>query len=234
MDVSNKCCVTALLMFPCFAFAIQTGPYAEVGIGASNGPSYVVAPATGFVNSGGTLTAGVTDVYGLNTRGQVGAYADLGYSFTSYLGIEANYTYWGQQSLSTFTGQITTATGGMKGHLEAQSVGGNLVGYLPLNNYQLNIFAKVGVAALFSSLSVNDPQGAIFFNPGSYNQDNSSAALTYGTGVQYQYNPNISISLAWNGISQFDSTPISNQHYNMGSIGVRYTFPNAAPKGYEK
>ncbi len=214
-----------LAILPSLSFAVQAGPYGEVGIGASSGPSFVVAPSSGFAGSGGTLTGGTTDVYGMNSRAVVGAYADLGYSFKRNFGIEANYTYWGQQDLSNFTGQITTATGGMGGNLSSYSFGGNLVGYLASDNDLLNIFAKLGVAGLHSSLNVNDPNNAVFFNQGSYTQSSTNAALTYGAGVQYQLNSKLSTLLSWRAITQFNNTPISNLTFNMASLGFRYTFP---------
>ena len=222
------------VMLPNLSFAIETGYFGDVGIGVSAGPSSVVAPSAGFVKSGGTINGGGTGSYGLNSRGSVGAYADLGYNFKPYFGLETNYTYWGAQSLSLFTGQVTTATGCMSGTLYSQSVGGSIVGYAPLDNEKINIFAKFGVAALFSTFTVNDPEGAVFFNPGSYFQSTTEPGLTYGAGVQYRYTPTISVQLAWNGISQFSSTPISNLYYNMASIGIRYTVPNKLPPIFQK
>ncbi len=223
-----------LLTLPSLSFAIQTGYYVDAGVGVSSGPNTVLAPSEGFVGSGGTLTGGVTDVYGLNSHGAVGAYADLGFNFRSFFGVEANYTYWGHQSLSSFAGQLTTATGNMSGNLDSQSLGGNLVGYIPIDNGQINLFAKLGAAALISTFSINDPENNIFFNPGNYSQRSTQAALTYGAGVQYQYNPSVSILLSWNGISQFDSKPISNLFYNMASIGIRFTIPNQLPAVFQK
>lgn len=234
MKESIKWTSVILLTLPSLSFAIQTGYYGDVGVGVSAGPNIITAPSAGFVDSGGTLTGGITDVYGLNSRGAVGVYADLGFNFRSFFGIEANYTYWGQQSLSSFAGSLTTATGNMSGKLDSQSVGGNIVGYIPIDNDRINLFAKLGAAALFSTFSVNDPENEIFFNPGNYSQSSTQAALTYGAGVQYQYNPNVSILLSWNGISQFDSAPISNLFYNMASIGLRYTIPNQLPAFYQK
>lgn len=224
-----------LSILPALSFAIDTGFYGDVALGVSSGPASVVAPSAGFGNNtGGTVTGGVTDLYGLNTQGALAVNVDLGYNFRPYFGIEADYTYWGSQDLSTFTGQITTATGGMSGNLTSQSIGGNLVGYIPLDNEQFNIYGKLGVAALYSTLSVNDPQNVVFFNTGNYSQSSAAAAMTYGAGVQYRYNPNISFLLSWNGISQFDDHPISNLHYNVASVGVRYTIPNKLPAVFQK
>lgn len=223
-----------LSILPGLSFAIQPGYYGDVGIGVSAGPSSVVAPGSRFHHSGGTLTGGVTDLYGLNSHGAVGAYANIGYNLRPNFGFEANYTYWGRQTLSTFTGQITTATGGMHGDLTSQSVGGNLVGYIPFDNDRFNVFAKIGAAAMFSTLEVDDPNNVIFFNPGSYSQSTTRAALTYGAGVNYQYNERVSFQLSWNGISTVKVTPISNLYYNMASIGIRYTIPNALPTTHEK
>ena len=229
MKAYFKMCGLILVALPNINFAIMPGYYGDVGIGVSAGPASVIAPG-----NGNTLTAGSTDVYGLESRGAVGAFVDLGYNFTPYFGVEGNYTFWGWQGLSSFTGQVTTATGGMSGGLYSQSVGGNLVGYVPLEQEKINIFAKLGIAGLFSTLNIEDPSNSIFFLPTNYSQSSAEPALTYGAGVQYQCSSHVSIQLAWNGISQLTNTPISNLYYNMASIGVRYTVPNKLPAIFQK
>ena len=162
MNTSIKWSCLILSILPCLSSAASPGPYGDLGIGVSSGPSSVTAPSSRFIGSGGTLTGGVTDLYGFNTLGVFGAYAALGYNFQSNFGLEANYNYWGQQKLSNFTGQQTTATGMMNGNLSSNSFGGSLVGYLPMENNLVNFYAKLGLAGLLTSLKINDPQNTVF------------------------------------------------------------------------
>ncbi|MCX7116601.1 MAG: outer membrane beta-barrel protein [Legionellales bacterium] len=223
-----------LFMLPSLGFAIQPGFYGDWNIGVSSGPSSAQAVGGAFVGSGGTIIGDVSELYGLTTRGSFGGSVDVGYNIIPNIGIEANYTYWGQQNVSTITGEFMTVMRGMNGLLYSQSVGGNLVAYFPLDQEKFNLYAKLGVAALFSTFKVDDPNSLVFLFPGSYSQNSAEPALTYGLGLQYQFNPHASLLLAWSGISQFKDTPISNLHYNIGSIGLRYTFPNQAPSVYQK
>ena len=232
MPVTYKKILLLAAAIPSIGFSIQPGAYVEGNLTVNFGPSSVIADVDGFANSGGTISAGVSDIYGLNTRGAVGGNASIGYNVRNYLGVEANYAYWGNQTLSSFTGQMTTKTDLFSGHSYGQSVGGNVVGYLPVENDLLNIYAKVGLAALFTNLTVNDQNGSIFFNEGNYHQDTTMLGITYGIGCIYKFTDHVSGLLSWYGISGTNNGPISNQYYNSAAIGVRYSF--ASPALYSK
>ncbi|MDR3476603.1 MAG: porin family protein [Gammaproteobacteria bacterium] len=205
-------------------FAAQHGFYGDLGLGLGFGPSNTVVKSELFSNSGGTLSANTSDVYTLQTRGVTTGYINVGYNFTPYFGAEADVTYWGKQDLSSFANNVTTETGQWSGKLQSYSYGLNGVGYLPLAETKINLFAKLGIAIIHSELNVNDPKGSVFFNPGSYTTTSNAPGLLYGAGAEYQFNKNISGQLEWKGINRFNDSRISNISYNLIAIGLRYTF----------
>lgn len=219
---------TTFILLTCAAsnisLAAQHGFYGDIGLGLGFGPSNTIVKSQYFANSGGTLSGNTSDIYTLQTRGVTASYANLGYNFTPFFGAEMDITYWGQQDLSSFANNVTTQTGQWNGKLENYSYGLNGVGYLPLTETKINLFAKLGIAMLHSEITVSDPQGSIFFNPGSYTTSSNEPGLIYGAGAQYQFNKYIAGQLEWKGITRFSDSRISNIHYNLVAIGLRYSF----------
>jgi opacity protein-like surface antigen len=203
--------------------AAQPGFYADLGLGLNFGPSSTIIKSSYFTNSGGTLSSNPSDGYSLETRGVAATYVDAGYTFTPNFGAEVNFTYWGQQNLTNFAFDVTTQTGQWKGNLQSYSYGLSAVGYVPLTESKINLFAKLGIAVINSQLSINDPNGSIFFNPGSYSTTTNDPALTYGVGAEYLFTKNIAGMLEWKGLNRFNDNQISNINFNLIAIGVRYS-----------
>ncbi|MDR3492245.1 MAG: outer membrane beta-barrel protein [Gammaproteobacteria bacterium] len=205
------------------ALATQRGIYGDLGLGLGFGPSNTIVKSDYFINSDGTLSANTSDLYTLNTRGVTTGFVNLGYNFIPYFGAEVDVTYWGKQNLTSFVSSLTTQSGEWDGNLQSYSYGLNGVGYLPLDD-KINLFAKLGFAMLNSKLTVNDPTGSIFFNPGSYRMTSNEPSLVYGAGALYQINKYLAGELEWKGLNRFSDSRISNINYNLISIALRFTF----------
>jgi hypothetical protein len=205
------------------AFAAKLGLYGDLGLGLGFGPTSSVVKNQYFSHSGGTLSANPSDVYSFETRGVPAGYINVGYNFFPYLGAEADVTKWGRQNVSSFANNISTQTGQWRGNLNSYSYGVNAVGYLPLADSPVNLFAKVGLAKLHSTLEISDPNGSIFFNPGSYQMTSTEPGLVYAVGALYQFNRYVAGELEWKGINRFNDNRISNIHYYLIAMGVRLT-----------
>jgi hypothetical protein len=213
----------SVITFSDISLAAKNGFYGDLALGLGFGPSNTNVKSQYFVNSGGTLSANPSDVYTLTTRGVPAGYINLGYNFIPYFGIEADVTEWGKQDLSSFANNITPEAGLWSGKLDTYSYGLNAVGYLPLLESHFNVFAKLGIAMVHSNIEVNDPTGALFFNPGSYQANATELGLVYGVGALYQFTNYIAGELEWKGVNRFNDNRISNIHYNLVSVGLRFT-----------
>ena len=212
------------LIFSQLTFAATNGFYGDLALGLGFGPNSAVVKNQYFSHSGGTLSANPSDVYSFDTRGVPAGYINLGYNFFPYLGAEVDLTQWGRQNVSSFANNISTQTGQWRGNLNSYSYGVNGVAYLPLLNDKFNLFAKLGLAKVHSTMEVNDPNGSIFFNPGSYQLTSTEPGLIYAIGALYQFNRYVAGELEWKGLNRFNDNRISNLNYYLIAIGVRFTY----------
>lgn len=219
--------IISISLIPTTLFAANTGFYIGAGLGEAIGPETVLIANSDFNhNTHGTITGQPIDTYGFSTRGSTIYHFMAGYNFNRCLGVEASYSYLGRQNLTSFAGGITKDFG-FDGTLDSFYYGITGIGRMPLDSLKGDLFVKVGYAVLHSEVIINDPNGAIYVNPGKYQVTASnSSALLYGAGAEYYFLPQLAAEVEWNRISRFDNSKIGNVSYNQFLVGLIYSFPN--------
>lgn len=212
-------------LFPTTLFAANSGFYVGAGLGQAVGPETVLIANSDFNhNTFGTITGQPIDTYNFSTRGSTLYHFMAGYNFNRCVGVEASYSYLGRQDLMSLAGGVTKDFG-FDGTLDSFYYGITGVGHLPLDKLQGNLFAKAGLVVLHSDAIINDPNGVIYVNPGKYEVKTNNAALLYGVGAEFYFQPQLGIEVEWNRISRFDNSKIGNMSYNQFLVGIIYSLP---------
>ena len=199
--------------------------YVQLSAGVATGPDTVNIKANDF-DGGNGYTAGGTNAsnsFNLSTRGELSPDVSVGYNLSQYFAVEADFSWWGRQGLKS-VGSLTTSAGAFKGNLETYSYGINVLGKIPVTPNKLNVLVKLGTGIAHSQMSVDDPQGSVFFTPGNYSVKVNEAMLNYGAGIQYQFNNPFAVRVMWDRLMRLGDTRIGNVSYNRFSVGAIYNF----------
>jgi len=130
-----------------------------------------------------------------------------GYQFSKHLAVELGYSTLGE---ATISGAGITAT------VEAKAFDLVAVGILPINQ-QLSVFGKLGMYKADSDLSSNTPL------IGSASDSNTD--VTYGIGLQYDFNKNFGLRAEWQQYKKVGSDDTGGEgDVDVMSIGVIYRF----------
>ncbi len=181
---------------PTFALcSLATGWYADGNIG------YTTAYGKNYPRTSKTYTAGKA----WNFAG--------GYKFNRFVALEVGYTRYMPTRLKNSLSQ----TMAYDNHY-AVDVTSKLI--LPIQNIGLEVFAKLGIAGISSTIgSIN--QSAALVNLATFDTSNkTSTGLYYGLGAQYYFTPGISTIL------QYAQARGNNNTGNLGigSIGLSLLF----------
>lgn len=136
-----------------------------------------------------------------------------GYMFTPNIGVELAYGWYGKAKVNV---DVATSLGvfNVLGEGKADGLSAFLVGNYPID--QFNLFAKIGMAYLNTSLDVTVP------GFGAASEDDSSTDFAWGLGVSYNFTKNFAVrgefeQLKWKFQGEKD-------HLDFWSIGVQYNF----------
>jgi OOP family OmpA-OmpF porin len=175
------------------AFA-QVGPYVGASVGQSNYS----------INCSGTCDK--TDI-GMKLFG--------GYMFTPYLGLEADYGWYGTAKINT-TKSVNGVPSNVIAEAKSDGFSGWLIGQYPVDNFR--IFGKLGFARLNTTVDARTASGAPF----NYGNNDPSFQFAWGLGGTWMLDKNIGIRAEYEARKfKFES---SNQTLGFWSIGAQYSF----------
>lgn len=137
---------------------------------------------------------GSTQLSGKNYPGKaspsgLGGNANVGYKFMPYFATELGYTRYANTS-------ITDQNGTKAGSDKHYSYDIAARGILPIVNSGFELFAKLGVERVCSSLSIKNATAAN--NIGLTSSQHSVTGLYIGGGAQYYVTPELAINAQWN------------------------------------
>ncbi len=128
-----------------------------------------------------------------------------GYQFNPYVGIEADYIYFGK---------ATADLGFASGNVKTQGVAAFLTGTLPLDQFEL--FGKVGGSYLKTKVNASVPL------LGSASDSEGGFEFAWGVGAGYNFTPNWGVRAEWEQYkAKFGG---EGQTIDLWSLGVRYRF----------
>jgi len=128
-----------------------------------------------------------------------------GYQFNKHFGVELGYATLGEATVNE-PGVVST--------FEAKAFDLVAVGTLPINE-QFSVFGKLGMYK--GDLDASDTTGASL--------SESSTDMTYGIGVQYNFNKNLGIRAEWQQYKALgNKDTIGESDVDVMSIGVVYRF----------
>ncbi|OGT47144.1 MAG: hypothetical protein A3E83_05150 [Gammaproteobacteria bacterium RIFCSPHIGHO2_12_FULL_41_20] len=143
-----------------------------------------------------------TSGFGWNVNG--------GYKFMPYLGAEIGYTNYYKANID--------ASSGTAGHDYHYSYDLAAKGILPLADYGIEVFAKLGIAGLNSNQRISNTTAAssIGFTSSSHN----TTGLYLGAGAEYYVYPQMAVNMQW-ARAQGDS---QTGNLNLLSGGISFLF----------
>lgn len=190
--------------------ADDMGPY----IGASIGRSHLTA--------GGDRIDRAFNAQGLTTSTALDrndtAYAlTLGYRVNPYLAVETNYVDFGKYSLNSAVSAPAADT--LRGRFKADGFDLVAVGILPLEG-GFSAYGKLG--ALWSKAKLDAAStGAVSVS----NTSHSNTGATFGLGLGYDLNRNVSTSLEWNRYDHVgEASSTGRTNFDLYSVGIKYRF----------
>jgi OmpA-OmpF porin, OOP family len=173
----------------------------------------------GQIGWGSINDSGFNDAYdNQSTNSGVAGRVFGGYQFNQYTGLELGFTKFSNMNTSgiyTFSGYNFSTSGTIKTY--ATDVVAKL--NLPLSN-GFNIFGKLGVAYLNEQWSISSSNASI----GSVNASGTEDGFlpTFGLGLGYDVNQNISADVSWMRIQQVGSVNLDSTDTVM--VGLSYHF----------
>lgn len=203
----------ALLATP-YALAAEPGWYIGANVGQSQATIDHERITSGLLGSG--LTAGWIDQNDL----------DLGYKFfggyqlNRHFAVEGGYFDLGRFGFAT----TTTPVGTLNGDIKLKGVNLDLVGRLPFNE-RFSVFGRIGVARTQANDTFTGTGAVNVLNP---SPSASSNNLKAGLGLEYAFNPSLSIR------TEIERYRVDDAVGNKGdidliSLGLVYRFGGKTP-----
>lgn len=158
--------------------------FAQYGMAPPAAPWYF-----GFGAGQGHLGVSGTDLTGLNNASVGNTETTYtirgGYRFSPYWAVEIGYYDLGKYDFHGSSGALN-----IDGEAKAKSVGGSLVGILPMN--QFDLYGRIGYAR--SELKVNASSA---LTPTPVNAKDHQNEATYGVGGRWWWGPNGGVFVEW-------------------------------------
>ncbi len=186
------------------AWAIAAGFYLGSQFGTSNSNNKEAEVETGGTPSSELVTP--------TTKG-FGARIYMGYQFSSYLGLEAAYVY--------IANSIYKVNGNNNGNPEVHEGGVDVLGklMLPINKFNMDIFAKGGVAGMMRTQSGRLASSNL--NSDTFSKStNVYAVPEVAIGASYYLNQNWVADITYNKLLSSSSF----QSADLITIGIAYHF----------
>lgn len=203
-----------------------TLPATECGLYVFGGGG--VTSTYNIQDSNSTLIDGVETPYDVtltasNLNG--GANLGFGYNFTDWVGLQANFVYWGHQDLGV-SYEFPNRSLQQNGSITTYTYGIELISYLPMCCNQINPFAKVGYARYNSDWRFGSNTGIPLEESNSKFSTNGNG-LTFGTGVLFAVSSclDTSFQAQWLYSDTHDIVQTHVTHFQF-SINLTYHFRN--------
>ena len=174
----------------------------------------VSAPAGWYLDGNLGVSRAQNKNYGVNTKSStqgIGWGFDVGFKFMPYFGLEAGYTNYAVTQVKNLAGTKVATDSHFSYDLTTK-------GILPISDSGVELFAKVGVARLYSHTVITN--GTAASGLGIPAGKKSATGLYLGVGGDYAFTPAISMTLEWNRAKGTSATG----NLDLYSVGVNYTF----------
>lgn len=217
--------LSAVSAFSASLNAAVPGANVSISAGVASMPVYQEFRGADFLGSGGTITVNRFDQFAFNSNLIFSPTVTAGYNFNRFFGGEVFYTHFEKRGLRSFAGIDIAPTNGspeFTASFKNYAVGVNGNAYLPINNF--DIVGKLGVSQIRSKVSVTDPQGFVFTNPGAYRDRFYTWGLDYGVGLQYSVTDKVYLGASVMRIAQFTDTRVQNLNFTLTSVTIGYNF----------
>jgi opacity protein-like surface antigen len=209
--LSVTCSAVASLLFATTANATVSGPYLGGDLG------------WGTTHQQGFEQIDILKGMDVNTT-QDGLAGRIfaGFKFNEYLAAEMGYTKFSNQT-SKFNQNV--GLDNLAGNEKIQAYAVDLVakGTLPLQN-GFSLFGKLGAAYLAEDASATVTASDPFFGTvsDSVSQNTNKILPTFGLGVSYDINSNLSTEVSWMHIQKVGTTDLQNTDFI--GLGLTYNF----------
>ena len=124
----------------------------------------------------------------IKNTGKAGS-INAGYKFLPYFGLEAGFTRYAATRLNS-----PVQTVARDSHTSID-VAGKVI--LPIECSGLELFAKAGIARIYSQIGVIDSAGAAAYDMTFNTSAQTSTGLFIGGGAQYYFTPNVAVNVQW-------------------------------------
>ncbi len=138
--------------------------------------------------NGGSTHLSNSDWPGKTSSSGLGGSLNLGYKFMPYFAAEIGYTQYANTTVKNNADQKA-------GNIRYYSYGLWGKGILPIVDSGAELFAKLGVARLTSSVSIDN--NTVANNLGLSNSGHSSTNLFIALGGQYYFMPEFAVNIQW-------------------------------------
>jgi len=204
-------CIAAALFGTSGPARAQAHWYIGVTLGASNANiSQEVVPVTGA-----TSTVFLTD------SRDPGFKVFAGYRFNRYFAVEGGYAWLGEFQATT---QVTApTTGALNADIRVIGLYIDAVGMLPVGD-RFAAFAKVGWLGS-ETRTFRSTSGTVTLAPGTnMNASTDQANLSYGLGVQYDLEKNVTLRFVWERYIKVGDVNTGEFNIDLYSGGLLFRF----------
>ena len=161
-------------------------------------------------NVGGSQEQGKSYPGSTQTRG-FGWNVDAGYKFMPYLGAEIGYTGYYHTNINAPSG----STAGQDNHYSYDFAG---KGILPIADYGIELFGKLGIAGIQSNVRISNSTAASSI--GLTSSSNNTTGLYMAVGAEYYVLPQMAVNGQWARVQGNSNTG----NLTLLSVGLSFLF----------